>query len=260
MEVHHHPHVEKKSFKEYLLEGLMIFVAVSMGFIAENIRENITENHKAQELAESLYLEVKSDSAAIQQKIDLRLKKEKQMVYYRDFLRDSSLENLGSTFGKAALWTNQIVSTILFEPQDGILLQLKNSNNFRFYKNTELQGAVGRYSVAINRVRTRNEQEFNIVDNFIRKDAISHFDFTWQEKVTNDGQLAVIKLINTESLPEASYVLQNKNTFNRSESSGIVSQYLLALKGTTQLQYQEFKNANHELLEALRKNYHFEKE
>ncbi len=31
MEVHHHPHVEKKNFKEYLLEGLMIFLAVSMG-------------------------------------------------------------------------------------------------------------------------------------------------------------------------------------------------------------------------------------
>ncbi len=34
MEVHHHPHVEKKSFKEYFLEGLMIFLAVTMGFIA----------------------------------------------------------------------------------------------------------------------------------------------------------------------------------------------------------------------------------
>lgn len=38
MEVHHHPHVEKKGFKEYLLEGLMIFVAVTMGFFAETIR------------------------------------------------------------------------------------------------------------------------------------------------------------------------------------------------------------------------------
>jgi hypothetical protein len=40
MEVHHHPHVEKKSFKEYLLEGLMIFVAVTMGFFAETILIN----------------------------------------------------------------------------------------------------------------------------------------------------------------------------------------------------------------------------
>jgi len=39
MEVHHHPDVEKKGFKEYLLEGLMIFLAVTMGFFAESYRE-----------------------------------------------------------------------------------------------------------------------------------------------------------------------------------------------------------------------------
>src|SRR5476651_885120 len=49
MEVHHHPEVEKKGLKEYLLEGLMIFVAVFMGFIAENIREGIVEKHRETE-------------------------------------------------------------------------------------------------------------------------------------------------------------------------------------------------------------------
>jgi hypothetical protein len=39
MEVHHHPHVEKKNFKEYFLEFLMIFLAVTMAFIGENMRE-----------------------------------------------------------------------------------------------------------------------------------------------------------------------------------------------------------------------------
>jgi hypothetical protein len=33
MEVHHHPEVEKKGFKGYLLEGLMIFIGVSMDFL-----------------------------------------------------------------------------------------------------------------------------------------------------------------------------------------------------------------------------------
>ena len=33
MEVHHHPHVEKKNFKEYFLEFLMIFLAVTLGLI-----------------------------------------------------------------------------------------------------------------------------------------------------------------------------------------------------------------------------------
>jgi hypothetical protein len=39
MEVHHHPHVEKKNFKEYLLEGLMIFIAVTMGFFAGTFKK-----------------------------------------------------------------------------------------------------------------------------------------------------------------------------------------------------------------------------
>ena len=45
MEVHHHPdlHHNKKKGKEYFLEFLMIFLAVCMGFIAENVREHFTE-------------------------------------------------------------------------------------------------------------------------------------------------------------------------------------------------------------------------
>src|SRR5271169_2081145 len=53
MEVHHHPHVEKKSFKEYFLEFLMIFLAVTMGFVAENIRENYTEKENAKKYLEA---------------------------------------------------------------------------------------------------------------------------------------------------------------------------------------------------------------
>src|SRR4051812_47286529 len=50
MEVHHHPKVENpahggtgKHFKEYFLEFLMIFLAVTLGFFAENIREHFTD-------------------------------------------------------------------------------------------------------------------------------------------------------------------------------------------------------------------------
>ena len=53
MEVHHHPHVENKSFKQYFLEFLMIFLAVTMGFVAENIREYIAETKSAHQYLES---------------------------------------------------------------------------------------------------------------------------------------------------------------------------------------------------------------
>ncbi len=41
MEVHHHPTVEKKNFKEYFFEFLMIFLAVTMGFFAESFSEHL---------------------------------------------------------------------------------------------------------------------------------------------------------------------------------------------------------------------------
>ena len=44
MEVHHPHHPShKKKWSEYILEFVMLFTAVSLGFIAENIREHNTE-------------------------------------------------------------------------------------------------------------------------------------------------------------------------------------------------------------------------
>jgi len=52
MEVHHHPQVKKKGLKEYFHAFLMIFLAVTVGFIAENIREKSNEKHNAKEYAD----------------------------------------------------------------------------------------------------------------------------------------------------------------------------------------------------------------
>jgi hypothetical protein len=65
MEVHHHPSVEKKGFKEYFLEFLMIFLAVTLGFFAETIRENITEHSRAKEFARSMVKDLEADTAQL---------------------------------------------------------------------------------------------------------------------------------------------------------------------------------------------------
>jgi hypothetical protein len=55
MEVHKHPQdvMHKKKWKEYLLEFLMIFFAVTLGFFAENIREHYVEKANAKKFIES---------------------------------------------------------------------------------------------------------------------------------------------------------------------------------------------------------------
>ncbi|HEY2722979.1 MAG TPA: hypothetical protein VGI82_14700 [Chitinophagaceae bacterium] len=63
MEVHHHPHLEKKKFKEYFLEFLMIFLAVTLGFFAENLRETIKDNREVREDIQSVVTDLESDIA-----------------------------------------------------------------------------------------------------------------------------------------------------------------------------------------------------
>ena len=66
MEVHHHPQVEKKRFKEYFLEFLMIFLAVTLGFFAENVREGRADHKKAEKFAASMKEDLKADTAQLE--------------------------------------------------------------------------------------------------------------------------------------------------------------------------------------------------
>ena len=61
MEVFHHPdlHHNKKQWKEYIIEFLMIFLAVTLGFFAENLREYISDNHHVRQLASQLIIDLK---------------------------------------------------------------------------------------------------------------------------------------------------------------------------------------------------------
>ena len=69
MEVHHHPIPtkggEKKRFKEYFLEFLMIFLAVTMGFFTESLREYFGDRYKERQYMHSLAEDLKKDTAAL---------------------------------------------------------------------------------------------------------------------------------------------------------------------------------------------------
>lgn len=59
MEVHHPHHpTHKKDWKEYITEFIMLFAAVSLGFLAENFREQYIEKERAHELLESFMADV----------------------------------------------------------------------------------------------------------------------------------------------------------------------------------------------------------
>src|SRR5207342_229142 len=83
MEVHKHPHhvSHKKKWGEYLLEFLMLFLAVFLGFIAENQREHIVEHQREKKFARRLLSDLRQDSIFFE--IRIKLLEERQKAHKR---------------------------------------------------------------------------------------------------------------------------------------------------------------------------------
>ena len=131
MEVHHHPqlHHKPKPWKEYLLEGLMIFVAVTMGFFAESLRENITAKEKERVYMKSMIQNLKDDTTQINKTF---LKQNLLMAKMDSALKIASTEihdiNKQDTFLCHFYYFFGWVGT--FSPNDNTLVQLRNAGGF----------------------------------------------------------------------------------------------------------------------------------
>src|SRR5665213_2369444 len=180
MELHHPHHVtHKKEWHEYLLEFIMLFLAVFLGFVAENIRETSVEHGREKEYARALYDEFYADSITYTHKVNARLGKERDCDYLYSYIKDSSLTNLPKKFYPAYTTVFFLINSYTFEPKDGVLSQLKSSGSLRYFKDPELQKLFGDISVAINNVRDRNDQEYQFFANPVKPFILQHYDFKW---------------------------------------------------------------------------------
>lgn len=66
MEVHHPHHpTHKKKWSEYIIEFVMLFTAVTLGFFAENIREHQVISHRIEQNKVAILKDLLADSAEI---------------------------------------------------------------------------------------------------------------------------------------------------------------------------------------------------
>lgn len=129
MEVHHHPdlHHKPKKWKEYFLEFIMIFLAVSMGFIAENIRESILNKEKELNYLENLVWDLKGQ----QKHITEIIKKNEQMLINLDTLvkiraLDFNIKSNNALFFKLFA-TSKLWDPGIFKINEITLTQIKST-------------------------------------------------------------------------------------------------------------------------------------
>ncbi|HEY4324774.1 MAG TPA: hypothetical protein VGN20_12335 [Mucilaginibacter sp.] len=133
MEVHHHPNVEKKNFKEYILEGLMIFLAVTMGFFAESIREGIADRSKENEYVISMIQDAKTDTANIRKCIAGNTKRVKSLDSLA-FLCDSYDPKAGNDAFIYLECRHSIIHPDFVTLTDRTMAQLKSAGGMRLIK------------------------------------------------------------------------------------------------------------------------------
>ncbi len=134
MEVHHHPHVPHgtKKAKEYFLEFLMIFLAVTMGFFAESLREHISENKKEREFITGFIADLKADTA----KLSAVLKYYDHTIPMADSARKNfyQLQKPGSLHA-VSLLQRSLAGYLDFIYTDATLQQIKSSGGMMLIKN-----------------------------------------------------------------------------------------------------------------------------
>jgi hypothetical protein len=265
MEVHHHPQLEHKHkpWKEYLLEGLMIFVAVTMGFFAENLRERISDNNREKEFARALYTELRDDSVAAATKLRYRLQKEKSMDYLYAYFKDSSLTALPRKFYPAFTTSLYMINIYAFEPKDGILSQLRNSGSLRYFRSVALQKLLGDLSVAINNMRYRNEQDYQYFANPLKPFLLKHFDFHWLNQVRHENSDPnMIKIMDAYMAGNQTIKgeILNAQQFDRSEAANMVDFYKALIISSNSLQINAYISTNRKILQVLRETYDLENE
>lgn len=153
MEVHHHPdlHHKRKRWKEYFLEFLMIFLAVTMGFFAENIREHFIESKKEGHVIALFKKDLTNDTAQLNHLIT-------EYVPLQNAWMDSSLNYLtsqqikGNEIKTAVSLFNATVWNV-YSPPDMAITEIKTSDNFNLIKKEKVKIAILEYGGEINRYK-----------------------------------------------------------------------------------------------------------
>src|SRR5579862_6605297 len=144
MEVHHHPNMEKKTFKEYFLEFLMIFLAVTMGFFAESIREHLADSSKEKQYINSMIADLKGDTTGLREIIDANIKKVSGIDTLTSLLNKPSL-TLDEEKKLYVLNSRYVSNVARMDWNDGTIRQLLTSGNLRLMSEQGISDTIMNY-------------------------------------------------------------------------------------------------------------------
>jgi hypothetical protein len=251
MEVHAHSHTERKKFKHYLWEFLMLFLAVFCGFLAENQREHYVERQRAKEYARTLIEDFAADTVEI---LDV-IKEDKIVLTCCDsmntWVHDGIHNNLVS--GRFYYYCN--IGT--FSPRvvwhTATLTQITQSGSLRYFRNPELVRKLSSYYANIDFISGLNRGDVSYRDESItlRSRILNNFYYSRYSaySITQWGRLP-------DSLLQVRLPLQTSDPALLNEFANSFETRRRVLNLLIGRYYAEALKTANDLMELLKKEYH----
>src|SRR5664279_3910262 len=174
MEVHHHSggHHEEKHFKDYFLEFLMIFLAVTMGFLAENLREFITDKNHVEELAGQLKEDLSYDTTTLTRLITFQQHQLKRIdsLYYlllqpSDQIDYKKLQNMIVDCDRIDF----------FYPSTGAISTIKKDLHLRKFVKTKIAKHIDLYEKDIVVMEKLESRDIDYMGKYLESFISNHF-------------------------------------------------------------------------------------
>ena len=231
MEVHHHPdlHHKKKNFKEYFLEFLMIFLAVTMGFFAENIREHFSTNEIVMQLTKQMVQELKKDTANLNRSIadQTDLRKKADSVFY---MLQKPLDQIDVKKLQHLIVSCFAISP--FTPSSGALTSIKNQLNLKQFSRSIISNYITDYDDEKNSVKVFEGIQLQQVLQIIQKFMQEHFSASdlYALRITGTEVSGKLRNVSPDDLDLLRADMVSIEDFNRMSENGYKSCRESALK------------------------------
>ena len=160
MEVHAHTHTPRKKWTHYFWEFLMLFLAVTLGFLVENQREHYVEHKRAGVLISSLIRDLQKDTSVINWLTDFRMQKRKLRLQTFYTLLNTDPDKIN----KKEFYRNfyDICEWYPFSQATGTINQLKNAGYLRYFSDNQLLNHISEYEFFIQDFKNDETLEFHL--------------------------------------------------------------------------------------------------
>jgi hypothetical protein len=256
MEVHHHPdtHHKRKKFKEYFFEFIMIFLAVTLGFFAEGLREHIGDRTKEKEYMTSLTQELTYDTSQYSKVLHTIVRLKPQL--------DSLYKNVNAAArynyilqGKWNYSMNQF--NIEYRPGLPTILQLQSSGNLRLIESRIVGNKILEYEAFVkgNVERLDNDLSAATQKVYGLEDRFCDYKYFVAANLGGDDQ----KNITESTLANFDMPLVVRETVSLNELANSFVNYKAISTVYNKIVQDALKYAT-ELIKLINDEYHLEKE